>query len=87
MCYNTIKISKDDRAYPGRKEKKMIKVRVHDELWYNNETGEVVTATQAISEFYKTNAWDAQWTNYYTFTGLYSDTTIDAPDFTKSVNA
>lgn len=62
----------------------MIKERVHDELWQDNETGEVITATQAISEFYKANAWDAQWTNYYTFTGLYSDTTIDAPDFKKA---
>jgi len=71
---------------PKQEGKNMIKVRVRDELWQDNETGEVITATQAISEFYKANAWDAQWTNYYTFTGLYSDTTIDAPDFTKAVN-
>jgi len=65
----------------------MIKVRVHDELWYNNETGEVVTATQAISDFYKENDWFLNWTDHYTFTGQYSVTTIDAPDFTKTVNA
>lgn len=64
----------------------MIKVRVHDELWYNNETGEVVTATQAIRDFYKENDWFLSWTDYYTFTGQYSITMIDAPDFTKTVN-
>lgn len=63
----------------------MNKVRVHDELWYNNETGEVVTATQAIRDFYKENDWFLSWTDFYTFTGQYSDTTIDAPDFTKNV--
>lgn len=63
----------------------MIKVRVHDELWENNETGEVITATQAISEFYKVNTWDARWTNYYTFTGLYSDTTLNVPNFRNTV--
>jgi len=62
----------------------MIKVRVHDELWYNNETGEVVTATQAIRDFYRENAWFLNWTDYYTFTGQYSVTTIEAPDFTKT---
>lgn len=61
------------------------KVRVHDELWENNETGEVITATQAISDFYAVNAWDARWTDFYTFTGLYSDTTLDAPNFETAV--
>ena len=61
-------------------------VRVHDELWEDNETGEVVTATQAISEFYAVNTWELNWTNYYTFTGFYSDTMLDAPDFGKAVN-
>ena len=63
----------------------MLKVRVHDELWYNNETGEVVTAAQAIREFYKDNDWFLSWTDYYTFTGQYSVTTIEAPDFTKTL--
>ena len=62
----------------------MLKVRVHDELWYNNETGEVVTAAQAIREFYKDNDWFLSWTDYYTFTGQYSVTTIEVPDFTKT---
>ncbi len=61
----------------------MIKVRVHDELWYNNETGEVVTATQAIRDFYRENAWFLNWTDYYTFTGQYSVTTFDVPDTKK----
>lgn len=64
----------------------MINVKVHDELWRNNETGEVVTATQAIRDFYKVNDWSLSWTDYYTFTGQYSDTMIDAPDFTKPIN-
>lgn len=63
----------------------MIKVRVCDELWEDNETGEVITATQAISEFYRDNTWELNWTNYYTFTGQYSDTMLDVPEFETTV--
>jgi hypothetical protein len=63
----------------------MTKVRVHDELWYDNETGEVMTATRAIKEFYNTNEWFERWTDYYTFTGEYSVETIDYPDFERIV--
>jgi hypothetical protein len=70
-----------------RRERTMTyKVRVHDELWQDNETGEVVTATQAIKEHYKHNDALSRWTDYYTFTGLYSDTTLDAPDFSATIN-
>ena len=61
--------------------------RVHDELWIDNETGEVLPATQIIKEFYATHSYKDNWTDYYTYTGEYSDTLLDAPDFARTVNA
>ena len=64
----------------------MIIVREHDELWTDNETGELITATEAIHRHYTINKFDylSDWTKYYTFTGQYSETLIEYPDFTKA---
>lgn len=60
---------------------------MNDELWMNNTTGECVPATRAIREYYRNHGPLDSWTDDYTPTGEYSESTIEAPDFTRSIRA
>lgn len=61
----------------------MNEFKIYDELWTDNETGEVITATEAIRRHYQTADILSDWTKYYTFTGEYSDQVLDFPDFSQ----
>lgn len=63
----------------------MVRSRVKDELWTDNETGELMTATEAIHRHYITFDIFSDWTKYYTFTGQYSNELIEYPDFSKAI--
>ena len=53
----------------------------------NNETGEIIPAEKAISEFYKTHKWNENWTDFYTVTDIEVENTfISFPDFSKTIN-
>ena len=58
---------------------------MNDELWIDNDTGELITATEAIHRHYQDHDTMSDWTAFYTFTGQYSDTLISQPDFTSVV--
>ena len=54
-----------------------------DELVMDNETGELIPATRAISIFYKTHKALESWTDAYTPTGLEATEELPPPDFTR----
>ena len=64
----------------------MNKFRIYDELWMDNETGELITATEAIKRHYQTADILSDWTAYYTFSGEYSDQELSKPDFSSIIN-
>lgn len=54
---------------------------MYDELYVSKETGEVLPATHAIREFYKTHGALEAWTDEWEPTGEMSDVLLEAPDF------
>lgn len=56
---------------------------IKEELFRNKRTGEIVTGSHAIKEFYKTHNGMESWTDEYLPTGSYSDEDLSPPDFTK----
>ena len=60
---------------------------LHDELFVNITTGELLPGREAIHQYYKVekhNALDA-WTDEWRPTGEQADTYIPMPDFTKII--
>lgn len=57
-----------------------------EEYYMNRETGEILTATAAIHDFYKTHGALDRWTDLWIFTGDYAETTITAPNFINVIN-
>lgn len=56
---------------------------IKEELFINKRTGEIVTGSCAIREFYKTHNCMESWTDEYLPIGSYSDEELSPPDFTK----
>ena len=52
----------------------------------DNDTGELIPAEEAIRSFYKDHGIMEAWTDYYTETGIETETEISAPDFTRVFN-
>ena len=57
---------------------------IKDELVMDNETGELIPATQAIHIFYQTHGAMDAWTDAYTLTGMDADNDLPLPDFTNA---
>ena len=58
---------------------------LRDELWMNKETGEILPATLAIKDYYKTHGALERWTDLWENTGDYADTFISFPDFINAL--
>lgn len=54
---------------------------IKDELVMDNETGELIPATEAIRLFYQTHGIKEAWTDAYTPTGMDADNELPPPDF------
>ena len=59
---------------------------LHDEYFMNKITGELMTGTAAIKEFYKTHGALERWADEWMPTGMEADEILDAPNFTGAVN-
>lgn len=59
---------------------------LRDELFVNKETGEVLPATMAIKDYYKSHGPLEAWTDLWEATGDYADIFISVPDFVNSLN-
>lgn len=61
---------------------------VHDEYFMNIETGEILTGTQAIQQYYgieKHGCLDA-WTDEWKPTGEQASNLLDVPNFAQVIN-
>ena len=54
---------------------------MREELYYNSETGEIATATDAIHDFYQTHGGLETWKDSWTFFGM-SDKPLEIENLT-----